>query len=155
MDVERLYSAANMLVLPGWLLLILLPRWRYTAGFIASILLPGVLAIAYAALIVRALSSGSADLSGFSSLASVRKMFGDDEVMLAAWIHYLAFDLFVGGWEVRDARELGIHHLLVVPCLFFTFMLGPVGMLMYLVLRLVARGRWTIGEPAIHANPAG
>ena len=121
----------------------------------ASILLPGLLAVAYATLIVRALSAGTADLSGFGSLKSVRGMFVDDEVMLAAWIHYLAFDLFIGAWEVRDARELGIHHLLVVPCLFFTFMLGPVGMLMYLVLRLAARRRWMIGEPALHANPAG
>ena len=152
MEFERLFSAANMLVLPGWLLLIVLPRWRYTAGFITSVLLPGVLGIAYAILIARALSSGVADLSGFGSLASVRAMFGDDGVMLAAWIHYLAFDLFVGSWEVRDARKVGVPHLLVVPCLFFTFMLGPVGLLMYLVLRLVARGRWMVGEPAEIAN---
>jgi hypothetical protein len=148
MDLERLFSAANMLVLPGWLLLVLLPRWRFTTGLVASVVLPGLLSIAYAVIAARAFGSGAADFSAFGSLAGVKGLFQDDALLLAGWIHYLAFDLFIGSWEVRDARRLGIHHLLVVPCLAFTFMLGPVGLLAYLLLRLAARGQWMIDEAA-------
>ena len=62
-------------------------------------------------------------------------LFGQPWLLLAGWVHYLAFDLFVGSWEVRDARERGIPHLAVVPCLALTFMFGPAGWLAYAGLR--------------------
>ena len=46
-------------------------------------------------------------------------------------MHYLAFDLFIGSWEVRDARRHGVPHVLVIPCLLMTFLLGPIGLLAY------------------------
>jgi hypothetical protein len=77
-------------------------------------------------------------------LADVRALFSNDFLLLAGWIHYLAFDLFIGSWEVRDARRLGIHHLTVVPCLVLTFMLGPVGLLLYLALRAGWKQQWLL-----------
>ena len=62
-------------------------------------------------------------------------LFANPWLLLAGWIHYLAFDLFVGSWEVRDARERGIPHLLVVPCLVMTFLFGPAGWLLYALVR--------------------
>jgi hypothetical protein len=63
-------------------------------------------------------------------------------MLLAGWIHYLAFDLLVGGWEARDSRERGIRHWFVVPCLMLTFLLGPAGWLLYLGVRsTAARGQ--------------
>jgi hypothetical protein len=56
-------------------------------------------------------------------------------LLLAGWVHYMAFDLFIGAWETRDARRAGVPHLMVVPCLILTFMLGPIGLLVYLALR--------------------
>jgi hypothetical protein len=64
----------------------------------------------------------------------------------------LCFDLFIGSWEVRDAQRLGIHHLLVIPCLVFTFMLGPVGLLAYLLLRFAVRRQWTIEERPVYVQ---
>jgi hypothetical protein len=62
-------------------------------------------------------------------------------MVLADWIHYLAFDLFVGVWEVKDAQAKNISHWFVIPCLFLTFMLGPIGFLLYSILRLfLAKG---------------
>ncbi len=58
-----------------------------------------------------------------------------DALLLAGWIHYLAFDLFVGSWEVSDAHAQGIHHLLLVPCLLATFMVGPAGLALYFILK--------------------
>jgi hypothetical protein len=74
---------------------------------------------------------------GFSSLSAVAALFADPWLLLAGWIHYLAFDLIVGGWEVRDARRRSISHGLVVPCLFLTFMFGPAGWLAYMTVRKV------------------
>ena len=72
-------------------------------------------------------------------------------MLLAGWLHYLAFDLFVGSWEVRDSRRVGVHHLLVIPCLFLTLMMGPVGLLAYLVLRLAIGRQWTVDDAPIQA----
>ena len=77
----------------------------------------------------------------FNSLAGVAQLFQNPKALLAGWIHYLAFDLFIGSWEVRDAGRAGLHHLLVVPCLVLTFLFGPVGLLLYFALRAALRRR--------------
>jgi hypothetical protein len=84
---------------------------------------------------------------GFSTLAGVAALFTNQWLLLAGWVHYLAFDLLVGTWEVRDAQEKGIPHALVVPCLLVTFMFGPAGWLLYLALRS-AFGLRRATEPA-------
>ena len=77
------------------------------------------------------------DLSAFGSLDGVVGLFSDPKNVLIGWIHYLAFDLWVGSWEVGDAIKRGINRWFLLPCLLFTFMLGPVGLLLYLILRAV------------------
>jgi len=79
----------------------------------------------------------------FFTLAGVQQLFANPWAALAGWLHYLAFDLFIGSWEVRNARRVGIPHWQVIPCLFLTFMLGPVGLLVYFVLRW-SRGQWLL-----------
>jgi len=155
MNFEMMFSVASMLVMPGWLLLVFFPRWRWTTALITSCLLPGLLAIAYLGLFMTHFNSVPEGFAAFNSLAGVKSLFQSDALLLAGWIHYLAFDLFIGSWEVRDAGRLGIHHLLVIPCLVFTLMLGPVGLLMYLVLRLAVRGRWYVGGSPRDAQISG
>ena len=75
------------------------------------------------------------DLSSFGSLSGVMSLFQDPKSVMAGWVHYLAFDLWIGSWEIGDARKHGINRWFVLPCLLFTFMLGPVGLLLYLILR--------------------
>jgi hypothetical protein len=88
---------------------------------------------------------GSAE-GGFGSLADVRRLFEDPYLLLAGWVHYLAFDLFLGSWEVRDAQRHGVAHLLVVPCLVLTFLFGPAGLLSYLTIRWVRTRRCLVEE---------
>ena len=142
---EAVFSMASTAVLPGWLLLAFLPRWRHTARLVCAVVIPGLLAVLYAAII--AARWGSAE-GGFSSLADVQKLFADPWLLIAGWIHYLAFDLFVGAWEVRDAQRLGIPHLLVVPCLVLTFLFGPIGLLLYGIVRAVRTRRVLVDEAA-------
>lgn len=132
MNPETLFTICNYAALPGWALLIIAPRWRWTTRLIASVLLPGLLAVVYLYLMVTNL--GSAE-GGFDSLAGVRQLFERPELLLAGWVHYLVFDLFIGCWEVRDAQRIGLRHWFVIPCLILTLMLGPVGLLTYLILR--------------------
>jgi hypothetical protein len=65
----------------------------------------------------------------------VARLFENPWMLLAGWTHYLAFDLWIGSWEVRDARAHRIPHWLVLPCLFLTFMFGPAGWLLYVIVR--------------------
>ena len=144
MKAEQIFSVVNLIAVLGWLLIAILPRWKYTRIVVLSGGIPLLLAVAYTALII--MFFGNAE-GGFDSLANVMKLFTNEWAVLAGWIHYLAFDLFVGSWEVRDSQEKGVSHLLVIPCLVLTFLLGPIGFLTYSILRLLAaNGDETDGE---------
>ena len=142
MTAETLFSLASAAVLPGWALLVLVPRWKWTARLVGPVLIPALLSLLYLYL----LATHWVSAQGFGSLASVRRLFDDPAVLLAGWVHYLAFDLFVGSWEVRDAQRRALPHLLVVPCLLLTLLFGPVGFLSYLVVRGSLRRRFRIEE---------
>lgn len=148
MDLDLTFSIAGNLALAGWALLIFLPRWRHATRLIAAVLIPALLAVAYVALFLLGVPGAE---GGFGSLDDVAALFENRTVLLAGWIHYLAFDLFIGAWEVRDAQRVGITHWLVIPCLVLTFLAGPAGLLLYLALRAGMRRRLTIHEEAAHA----
>lgn len=132
MKAEQIFSIANLIALLGWILLAVAPRWFVTRKVVLSGAIPLLLSVAYLILIV--LFFGRAE-GGFDSLSNLMKLFTDEWTVLAAWIHYLVFDMFVGIWEVRDAQKKGISHWFVIPCLVLTFMLGPIGFLLYSILR--------------------
>ena len=131
MSPEQLFSVLNLIALAAWLPLVFLPRVRWVAT-VLPVVVPVVLAVVYVALVAVAMPGSE---GGFSSLAGVRTLFDNPWGLLAGWTHYLAFDLFIGGWEVRDAQRRGIPHLLIVPALVLTFLLGPGGLLLYLAIR--------------------
>ncbi len=146
MQAETIFSIANTLALASWLLLAILPRFRVTRAVVLAGTVPLLLSAAYLVIIV--MFFGTAEGS-FGSLAGVMQLFTNPWAVLAGWLHFLAFDLFVGAWEVRDAEKHGVPHLLVIPCLFFTFMLGPIGYLMYVAIRGVVKLRGKNAEAAI------
>lgn len=134
MSLETWFSVANSIALAGWLVLLaapLVPRW---SDRISGVAIPLLLAIGYTGLILAFWSRAE---GGFDSLANVIKLFGRPELVLAGWVHYLAFDLLIGAWEVRTARAERIPHLAVIPCLALTFIFGPVGFLAFSVVRAV------------------
>ena len=135
MKAEQLFGIVNIIAIIGWLLIAVLPTWKYTRYIVLSGAIPLLFSVAYTVLIL--LFFGSAE-GGFGSLAGVMKLFTNEWAVLAGWIHYLAFDLFVGSWEVSDAQRKGISHVLVIPCLMLTFFLGPIGFLVYCVIKLMS-----------------
>jgi len=135
--LERIFSLAGMLVMPCWILLAVAPRWPWTQRLVTFIV-PLLIAALYVWLLVaHPMPKGG----GFGSLAQVTVLFSSPHALLAGWIHYLAFDLFTGAWEARDAARLGISRWLVLPCLGLTFMFGPAGLALYLLVRLALRRR--------------
>lgn len=137
-----LFQTANQVALIGWALLVLAPRWRGTRVAVLSGAWPLLLAAAYVALIGYQTVAHPAPGAGFGSLAQVAALFGQPWALLAGWVHYLCFDLAVGAWEVRDAHRRGVPHAALVPCLAATFLLGPLGLLLYAGVR-----QW-FGQPA-------
>ena len=142
MTAEQLFSLLNLVAMASWLPLVFLPRARW-ASSVVPIVMPAVLASVYVVLVAVALPGSE---GGFASLAGVRTLFDNPWGLLAGWIHYLAFDLFIGGWEVRDSHRRGIPHLLVVPALVLTFLLGPGGLLLYLAIRKFAPNKGSLAS---------
>lgn len=136
MSLDTLFSLCSTVVLPGWLLLVFLPRWKWTARLITSVVIPSLSGLVYLYLIVTQFGKTA---GGFGSLTEVQQLFQNPAMLLAGWIHYLAFDLFIGSWEVRDAQRLSLNQLLVIPCLAFTFLFGPIGLGLYFILRLAVK----------------
>jgi hypothetical protein len=132
MKAEQIFSIANLIALVSWLILALAPRSLVTRKIILSGAVPLLLSAAYLILIV--LFFGRTE-GGFGSLPEVMKLFTSQWAVLAGWIHYLAFDLLVGAWEVKDSQIQGISHWFVIPCLVLTFLFGPAGFLLYGILR--------------------
>ncbi len=132
MTPELAFSVANLTAMLSWVLLVVLPRRRWVSDTVAGVGVPALLAAFYVVLVATNWGNSS---GGFSSLANVALLFANPWMLLAGWVHYLCFDLLIGCWEVRDARERGVPHLLVVPCLAATFMFGPAGWLLYRAIR--------------------
>jgi len=144
MSVETVFAICNYGVLPAWLLIAFAPSWAWTNRIVHAIWIPGLLASAY---IWAFANNGAApEGAGFGSLAGVMLLLSQPHAALAGWIHYLAFDLFVGAWEARDAQRLGISPILVAPCLLLTLMAGPTGLLAYGLLRWTVAKRVTLQE---------
>jgi hypothetical protein len=132
--MDLLFALINLAVLPFWLLMIALPRWRITAVVMGSpwALLP--LPAVYAALLVPAMPD-LLPLLLSPTLDDIARLLGSREGALVGWVHFLAFDLFVGRWAYLDSRERELSPLVMAPVLMLVFLFGPLGLLTYLVVR--------------------
>ena len=143
MTPEQVFSIVNLIATAAWLALVILPGRRWVTGIVTSTVVPLLFAIVYVGIVVTTFGRTP---GGFSTLEGVATLFSNPWALLAGWIHYLAFDLLIGTWEVRDAREHGLPHLLLVPCLVLTFLFGPAGWLLYRVVRLTSQMRQSVSS---------
>ena len=131
---DTLFRVANAIAAGGWLLLVI-AVWRRSATLrdrIAGLAIPALLALGYTAIVLAHFASSD---GGFSTLDNVAALFRSPWMLLAGWVHYLAFDLLVGAWVARDAATRGLPRWLLVPVLPLVFLFGPAGWLTWLVLR--------------------
>ena len=133
MTPSTTFSIAGAIAMPMWILMIFLPKWKVTRFLIDFKIIPIVLSLIYTVYIILALQTGG--MMDFGSLSSVMNLFTEEQAVLAGWVHYLAFDLVVGMWMLDQNKELKINSLLMAPCLFGTFMFGPVGFLLFVIFK--------------------
>lgn len=134
------FNAATAVALLGWLALFAFPLWPPFARSLVLVISVALLCALYTYFVFFAKHLDPPDArtrGSFASLAGVINLFKSPRVVLAGWIHYLAFDLMVGLFIVTDAARQGIGHGWLLPVLFLTLMFGPAGLLMYLAMRFV------------------
>lgn len=148
-SAETLFATANVWILPGWLLLLFAPAWKYTPRIVFYLIILA-LALVYAGLLLSDISSF--DPEAGSTLANISRAFGDPRVALIGWIHYLAFDMLAGLIIALDARRLGINRILTALPLFLTLMTGPFGLLIYALIRFFHTR--SLGVPLAEASDA-
>ncbi len=136
---EAIFSASSLLVLPFWFLMLFLPSWRGTERVMRSPLVAAGAALLYLGLVLPLLAEVFPVVLR-PTLPAVAALLGSEAGATLAWAHFLAFDLLVGRGIYRDARRRGLSPLVVSPLLFLTLMLGPVGYLLYLIVRPVPQG---------------
>jgi len=135
-DPESLFKLSGPLALLGWLSLLFSPLAPRFAQWMAGVIVPVILSLAYTALI---LVNWSEAPGGFDTLANVMLLFDVPAVALAGWLHFLAFDLLIGAWIARVAKTEGVSHVLVIPCLVLAFLFGPIGFALFMAIRASRR----------------
>lgn len=143
MSWEAVFAATNAVAIGGWLLLAAGPRGPKTMALVLYLGV-GLLCLAYALMAVglhagwfeanRVAGAPPANFLDYS-VAGLRNLFLSDGGLVLGWTHYLAFDLFVGQWIAKDADHKGFSRLAQLPVLFLTLIVGPIGLLLWLVIR--------------------
>ncbi|MEH1166831.1 ABA4-like family protein [Micromonospora sp. CPCC 205539] len=145
---ETLFTLTFAVAAPFWALMILLPRWSWTARIISSPLIVLPVVVIYAVLVIPAFDVVLPAVAA-PSLDGVRELLGTFDGAAAGWAHMIAFDLFVGRWAWLDSRERGVPALVMAPVLVVTILLGPLGLAAYLAVR----SRWVPSPGAADAEP--
>ncbi|RNC86252.1 MAG: DUF4281 domain-containing protein [Winogradskyella sp.] len=135
MTTAEVFSIANLMAMLMWILMIVLPKWKGTRFLIDFKVIPLLLSLSYIVYMLSYIQAGGG--LDFGNLSSVMDVFTKENAVMAGWVHYLAFDLLIGMWMLNQNQKLGIHQLIMVPCLIGTFMLGPVGFLLFMTIRAI------------------
>lgn len=130
---DALFGWAGQAAMIGWIILIFLPRrWPWLLA-VPRFGIPFGLSLLYAGLMANHFFT--VEGGGYGTLSEVATLLSNDWVLLAGWVHYLAFDLFIGGWIAVQADKVGLNRLIQAPILVATFMFGPVGFALFLLAR--------------------
>jgi hypothetical protein len=141
-DAQQMFTLTNTIALVAWVGLVLFPGWRIVSSTLCAVIVPGFLAALYVGIIGWRMSAGLGpriEMRDMATITGLQNLFKNDWFFVAAWTHYLVFDMVVGAWVARDAVRLKIPWLLRTASLVLTFLSGPVGFLMYVVSRGLLR----------------
>jgi len=144
MSPDSVFQICSTIAMCGWIVLIFIsPFWLHYDKLLIGIIII-LFSIVYTWLIFSSFSLN--DMKSFGSLDGVMRLFQNKTLLTAGWVHYLAFDLMTGIWIRENGQKHHINHWLTVPCLFSTFMLGPFGLLLYLLLRWLKTKKYFVAN---------
>ena len=135
--MELIFKILNASIIPFWILLAFFVHTDLTKKLIFSYVIHMILAVFYLVFIIWGMAENVGGEGGMDSLAHLRIGFLNDKVLLAAWARYLIFDLFVGTWIAKKCLEENISNWIKIPSLLLTLVFGPIGFLVFNVLRKV------------------
>ena len=146
---ENIYLWTNFGILPFWFMLILIPNSKITRIFVNSIILPLVLATTYVYVIYQAILLDESMLDIFKlylSLDNLYTVFATENFLLIFWIHFLALNLFLGSWVSRDGVKYNISRSLIFLPLILIYFTGPLGLVLYWLIRVFYAKRISIHD---------
>jgi hypothetical protein len=133
-DYEALFSFVGILSFIGWGALAISPL-RLTTLVLVARVVSILLALIYTFFLFSLW--GQQPTVSYLSLADVASGFSNEGHLLAGWVHFLAFDLFIGTWQVERASKVGVSHIVLLPCLLLTFLFGPLGLMLFLMIQSI------------------
>ena len=137
--IEILYYWVNLGVLPFWLILIFFPNSNISRYFVTSIFPIFILAGAYIFILYKSYLNTYNFENNFNlylSIDSLSNLFSDKSFLMMFWIHFISINLFTGGWIVKDSNKFSINKILVSIPLILTYLIGPMGLLFYWLIRI-------------------
>ena len=137
--IEMIFLWLNLGVLPFWLVLIIFPQSQICRVFLTSIFPISIISLVYSYLLYSLFNDGYDFLGNFElylGLSSILNLFSDRSFLILFWCHFLAINLFCGGWIVKDSQKFGINKILITLPLILTYFIGPIGITIYWFIRI-------------------
>ena len=147
--IETLYMWINLGILPFWFILIIFPDSHLSKIFVTSIFPILILAGVYIFILYKSYLIGYDFISNFTlylGLNELSRLFEDHLYLMIFWTHFIAINLFIGGWIVKDSQKFSINKVLLAFPLIFTYLLGPIGLFLYWVIRIFYAKRISLYE---------
>ena len=137
--IEILYYWVNFGVLPFWLILIFFPQSNLCRYFVTSIFPILLLSGAYIFMLYKSYLSSYEFLANFDlylNISNLSNLFSNETFLMLFWIHFVSINLFTGGWIVKDSQKFGINKIILFLPLLITYLIGPLGILVYWIVRI-------------------
>jgi len=137
--IEMIFFWLNLGVLPFWFILVIFPQSQICRVFVVSILPIFILSLIYSYLLYLFFNEGYDFIKNFElyiGLDAIHNLFTDKSFVILFWTHFLAINLFCGGWIVKDSQKFGINKILMSCPLLITYFIGPIGLTLYWVIRI-------------------
>ena len=137
--IEMLYLWVNLGVLPLWLILIFFPQSQLCKYFVTSIFPIFILGGSYIFVLYKSYLNSFDFISNFNlyfGIDELSDLFSDQTFLIFFWIHFVTINLFAGGWIVKDSQKFSINKILLVIPLLFTYLIGPLGLFIYWLIRI-------------------
>ena len=137
--IEMLYYWVNLGVLPFWFMLIFFPRSNLTKYFVTTIFPILILSATYIFILYKSYLNSydfEKNFSLYLGINNLSELFSDNYYLMMFWIHFISINLFTGGWIVKDSQKFSINKFLITVPLIITYLIGPVGLLFYWLIRI-------------------